>query len=260
MKTTLGCVRKADQDFCMIAPGDRIAVGVSGGKDSLLLLIALHLYRLFRHTDYTLHAFTMTMGLAPFELSGVKELCASLGIPHTVKETDIGHILFDLRGEKNPCTLCSRMRRGILNGLAREYDCNKLALAHHRDDALETLMMSLLFEGRIHTFHPVTYLSDIGLTVIRPLSYLPEKHIRHVAKALSLPVVKNPCPANGHTRRQEMKELLAALARRYPKAPELMLNALKNQAQYGLWWRPGVSAPGTPAKGAQPLWNPNREE
>ncbi len=244
MKTTLGCIRRADQDFHMIAPGDKIAVGVSGGKDSLLLLYALHLYRMFSHTEYTLHAFTMTMGLEPFDLTHVRELCDSLKIPYTVRETDIGHVLFDVRREKNPCALCAKMRRGILNDLAKDHGCNKLALAHHRDDALETLMMSLLFEGRIHTFHPVTYLSRSDLTVIRPLIYLPEKHISHMAKALSLPVIKSPCPANGHTRRQEMKELLASLARKYPKAPELMLSALQNEAQYGLWWRPGDAVPG----------------
>jgi tRNA(Ile)-lysidine synthase TilS/MesJ len=244
MKTTLGCIRRADQDFHMIAPGDRIAVGVSGGKDSLLLLYALHLYRMFSHMDYTLHAFTMTMGLEPFDLTHVRELCDSLQIPYTVRETDIGHVLFDVRKEKNPCALCAKMRRGVLNNLAKEYGCNKLALAHHRDDALETLMMSLLFEGRIHTFHPVTYLSRSDLTVIRPLIYLPEKHIRHMAKALSLPVVPSPCPANGHTQRQEMKELLASLARKYPKAPELMLSALQNEEQYGLWWRPRDAVPG----------------
>jgi len=256
MKTTLGCIRKADQDFHMIEPGDKIAVGVSGGKDSLLLLYALHLYRRFSHTDYTLHAFTMTMGLEPFDLTEVRALCESLNIPYTVKETDIGHILFDLRKEKNPCALCAKMRRGVLNDLAKEHGCNKLALAHHRDDALETLMMSLLFEGRIHTFHPVTYLSRTDLTVIRPLVYLPEKHIRHMAKVLSLPVVQSPCPANGHTRRQEMKELIASLARKYPNAPELMLSALKNEEQYGLWWKPKGSALGTPAKGTEPLWKP----
>ncbi len=242
MKTTLGCIRKADQDFHLIAPGDRIAVGVSGGKDSLLLLYALHLYRMFSHTDYTLHAFTMTMGLAPFDVSPIRALCDSLNIPYTVRETDIGHVLFDVRKETNPCALCAKMRRGILNDLAKEHGCNKLALAHHREDVLETLMMSLLFEGRIHTFHPLTYLSRSDLTVIRPLVYLPEKHIKHLAKELNLPVVKNPCPANGHTRRQEMKELLASLARKYPRAPELMLSALQNEAQYGLWWKPGDSA------------------
>lgn len=238
MKTVLGCVRRADQDFQMIKSGDKIAVGVSGGKDSLLLLRALSLYRLFSHTEYTLHAFTLTMGLEPFDLSGVQRLCEELKVPFTVRETDIAHILFDVRKETNPCALCAKMRRGILNDLAVEHGCNKLALGHHREDALETLMMSLLYEGRLHTFQPVTYLSRADITVIRPLIYLPEKHVIHMAKTLDLPVVKSPCPANGHTKRQEMKELLHDLGQRYPRASEYMLSALQNDAQYGLWNKP----------------------
>lgn len=235
LKTTLGCLRRADKDFHMIAPGDKIAVGVSGGKDSLLLLYALALYRRFSHVDYELHAFTMTLGLEPFDLSGVRALCEELGVPYTVRETEIAHILFDIRKEKNPCALCAKMRRGVLNDLALENGCNKLALGHHREDAIETLLMSLLYEARLHTFHPVTYLSRTGLTAIRPLVYLPESHVLKMEKALNLPVVKSPCPLDGNTKRQEMKELLNDLTRRYPSAPEYILSALKNDKQYGLW-------------------------
>ena len=238
MKVTLGCLRKADKDFQMIKDGDRIAVGVSGGKDSLLLLYALSLYRKFSHTNYSLRAFTISMGMEGFDASGIQEFCESLDISFTLKETDIAEILFDKRKEKNPCSLCAKMRRAILNDLCNEYNCNKLALGHHREDALETLMMSLLYEGRLHTFHPVTYLSRANITAIRPLVYLPEKHVIHLAKTLNLPVLHNPCPANGHTKRQEMKELLADLAERYPNAPEMMLGALQNDSQYGLWDKP----------------------
>lgn len=237
MKTTLGCLRKADTDFQMIKDGDKIAVGVSGGKDSLLLLYALNLYKKFSHTNYTLHAFTVSMGLEPFDTSDIAAFCNSMEIPFTVKKTDIAEILFDIRKEENPCALCAKMRRGVLCDLAREYSCNKLALGHHREDALETLMMSLLYEGRIHTFHPVTYLSRADVTAIRPLIYLPEKHVVHVAKTLNLPVLHNPCPVDGHTKRQEMKDLLHTLTKRYPKAPEMMLSALQNEKQYGLWNR-----------------------
>ena len=235
MKTTLGCIRRADKDFHMIAPGDRIAVGVSGGKDSLLTLVALKKYQQFSHTDFTLHAFTMTMGLEPFDVSGIRALCRELGVPYVVKETQIAHILFDIRKEKNPCALCAKMRRGVLNDLCLEYGLNKLALGHHRDDAIETLLMSLLYEGRFHTFQPVTYLSRTGITAIRPLVYLPEKHILHMVKELHLTVVKSPCPYNGNTKRQEMKELMADLTKRYPKAPEYFLQALKNDREYSLW-------------------------
>ena len=238
MKETLGCLRRADKDFHMIAPGDRVAVGVSGGKDSLVLLYALSLYRKFCKVPYELTAVTLTMGLEPFDLSGVRALCEDLGVPYIVRETQIGPIIFEERKEKNPCSLCAKMRRGAPNELCAKEGFNKVALGHHRDDAIETLLMSALFEGRIHTFHPVTYLSRSNLTQIRPLVYLPEKHIIHVAKTLNLPVVKSPCPANGYTKRQEVKELLDTLCKRYPSARELLLSALQNEEQYGLWNKP----------------------
>ena len=235
MKTTLGCLRKADTDFHLIEPGDRVAVGVSGGKDSLLLLHALSLYRKFSHKDFTLMAFTVSMGLEPFDLSGIARRCRELDIPYVVKETEIGDIIFNKRKEKNPCALCAKMRRGALNDLCRAYGCNKLALVHHRDDAIETLLMSLFYEGRFHTFHPKTYLSRTGITAIRPLCYLPEYHVRHMVEELDLPVVKSPCPANGETKRQEMKELMQALRKRYPDAPDRFLHALQSDKQYDLW-------------------------
>ena len=235
MKTTLGCLRKADTDFHLIEPGDRVAVGVSGGKDSLLLLHALSLYRKFSHKDFTLMAFTISMGLEPFDLSGIHRLCQELDIPYVVKQTEIGDIIFNKRKEKNPCALCAKMRRGALNDMCLEYGCNKLALGHHRDDAIETLLMSLFYEGRFHTFHPKTYLSRTGITAIRPLCYLPEYHVRHMVQELNLPVVKSPCPANGETKRQEMKELMQALRKRYPDAPDRFLHALQSDKQYDLW-------------------------
>ena len=235
MKDILGCLRRADQDFHMIAPGDKIAVGVSGGKDSMMLLYALALYRKFSPNPFTLHAVTLTMGFEPFDLTAVEELCRRLDVPYTIKKTRIGPIIFEERKEKNPCALCARMRRGALNDLCKEVGCNKVALGHHRDDALETLLLSLLHEGRIHTFSPVTHLTRVGLTQIRPLIYVPEKDIIHHARLLDLPIVKSPCPANGNTEREDMKELLDSLCRRYPNARELMLSALRNTKQYGLW-------------------------
>jgi len=235
MKTVLGCIRRADRDFGMIADGDRVAVGVSGGKDSLLLLSALSLYRKFSHKQFALEALTLKMGLEPFDTAPIAALCQQLEVPFTALESDIAEILFVRRKESNPCALCAKMRRGALNGLARGRGCNKLALGHHREDALETLMMSVIFEGRLHTFHPVTHLSRSGVTVIRPMVYVPEMHIVQVAKKLKLPVIHNPCPANGNTKRQEMKELLAGLTRTYPRLKDRMLHALQNKAQYGLW-------------------------
>ena len=235
MKEILGCIRRADQDFGMIEDGDRVAVGVSGGKDSLLLLYALSLYRRFSPHPFTLQAVTLTMGLEPFDLSGVQALCDRLEVPYVVRETQIGRIVFEERREKNPCALCAKMRRGALNDLCRELGVTKLALGHHRDDALETLLMSLLYEGRLHTFQPVTRFDRTPVVQIRPLIYAPEKVIGHYGRRLDLPVVASPCPANGRTKREDMKDLLDLICRRVPNARELMLSALRNTEQYGLW-------------------------
>ena len=236
MKKTLGCIRKADQDFGLISDGDRIAVGVSGGKDSLLLLHALSLYRRFTRKNFALHAITVTLGLDPFDLTEIRNLCDMLEIPYTVKETQIGEIIFRYRKEKNPCALCAKMRRAVLANTCRDIGCGKLALGHHREDAIETLLMSLLYEGSFKTFHPKTLMSRTNITVIRPLVYLPESHVKHMMKTLNLPVVASPCPANGNTARAEMKELLGKLRKAYPDAPERFLHALRRD-QYDLWQR-----------------------
>ena len=239
MKKVLGELRRADQDFQMIDSGSHVAVGVSGGKDSLLLLYALALYRRFSPHPFRLTAVTITMGLEPFDLSGVRALCERLEVDYVVRETEIGKIVFEERAEKNPCALCARMRRGALLDLCAEIGADTLALGHHRDDALETLLLSLLYEGRVHTFHPVTRFEDRGLKQIRPLIYLPEGHVVRLAHRLALPVVPSPCPANGNTARAEMKELLDALCRRRPDARDMLLLALKNDAQYSLWEKAG---------------------
>ena len=234
MKKTLGCIRRADQDFRLIEPGDRIAIGVSGGKDSLLLLHALSLYRKFSHKDFSLLAITVTMGLEPFDLTDIRLLCDELEIDYCVCETEIGRIIFDYRKEKNPCALCAKMRRAVLANTCVEKGFNKLALGHHREDAIETLLMSLFYEGRFHTFHPRTAMSRTGITVIRPLIYLPESHVKHMTRLLELPVVTSPCPANGETRRSEMKDLMRCLRQIYPDANERFLHALQ-QDHYDLW-------------------------
>ncbi len=235
MKKVLGCIRRACEDFHLIENGDIVAVGVSGGKDSLLLLYALSLYRKFAPQRFEVKGLTLTMGLEPFDTSKVAALCEKLGVEYIVRPTEIGRIIFEERHEKNPCSLCAKMRRGALNDLAKECGCNKVALGHHRDDALETLLLCLLHEGRIHTFHPKSYLSKADLTVIRPMVYLPEKHIIHVAREMQLPIIPSPCLANGATEREEMKYLLDSLCKLYPNAREMMLSALQNEAQYGLW-------------------------
>ena len=237
MKELLGCIRKADKDFGLIEVGDRVCVGVSGGKDSLALLYAMSLYRRFCPTKYELVAATLHMGREPFDLSGIQALCEELNVPYVVKRTQIAEVIFDIRKEPNPCALCAKMCRGALTDLCKELGANKLALGHHRDDAEETLLMSMLYEGRIHTFHPKTFLSRSGITQIRPMVYCSEKHIIHVAKTLDLPVVKSPCPANGFTKREEIKQLLNDICKKVPNARELLLSALQNEEQYGLWNR-----------------------
>jgi len=236
MKKTLGCLRKADDDFGLIQNGDRIAVGVSGGKDSLLLLHALSLYRRFSRKHFSLSAITVDMGLEPFDLTAVQDLCSSLDIPYHIQKTQIGEIIFTYRQEKNPCALCAKMRRAVLAKTCRDLEISKLALGHHREDALETLLMSLLFEGRFHTFHPKTTMSRTGITVIRPLVYLPESHVKHMMNELRLPVVTSPCPANGQTARREMKELLKQLRKTYPDAADHLFHALQT-GKYDLWQR-----------------------
>lgn len=237
MKQVLGCIRRADQDFSMIHPGDKVAVGVSGGKDSLLLLQAMALYRNFSPNPFELTAITVSMGFEPFDLSGVQAMCDRLEVPYVIKQTQIGDIVFNQRKEKNPCALCAKMRKGCLADTCVELGVNKLALGHHRDDALETLLLSMFYEGRMHTFHPVTHLERTGITQIRPMIYLSEKKAISAVRRLDLPVVESPCPVNGITRREDMKIILDDICKKIPKAREQMLSALMNHEKYELWDR-----------------------
>lgn len=236
MRKVLGCLRKAVQRFDMIQEGDRIAVGVSGGKDSLVLLHALHLYRHFSPVSYELEAVTLHMGLEGFDTAPLTAYCESIGVKHSIVMTQIGPIIFDIRKEKNPCSLCARMRRGALHDWMVENGCNKLALGHHSDDAIETLLMSLLYEGRFYTFQPVTYLSRKNVTSIRPLVYATEKDIIGAAKKAHLPVQKSPCPADQDSARQEAKQMLAELYKTHPHARERIMHALEDKEQTRLWF------------------------
>ena len=210
MKKIVSRVRKAVEDYDMIADGDRIAVGVSGGKDSLVLLGALANLSRFYPKKFEVKALTLDMGYNA-DWSGVENYCKEIGVSYTVKHTNIKEVVFDYRQEENPCSLCSKLRRGALNDLALDEGCNKVALGHHNDDVLETFMLSLLYEGRINCFSPVTYLDRTNLYSIRPLIYVRECDIKSVAKRLELPIVKSSCPADGNTKRQEMKEIIKML-------------------------------------------------
>ena len=211
LQRVLSEVRKAVDDYHMIAEGDKIAVGISGGKDSLTLLYALSSLRRFYPHPFELVAVTVDLGFANLDLSEIKKLCEKLEVPYTVVKTQIGQIVFEQRQENNPCALCAKMRKGALNEAMKQLGCNKIAYAHHMDDVVETMMLSLLYEGRFHTFSPVTYLDDTGLTVIRPLIYMKEADVIGFVRKYEVPVVKSPCPADGHTKREYVKQLLKQL-------------------------------------------------
>ena len=237
MNKILSYVRRCVEDYDMIQAGDRVAVGVSGGKDSLTLLVALARLREFYPKPFTVEAYTLDMGRVDggegMDFTGVEALCRELDVPFTLLHSEIHHIIFDLRKEKNPCSMCAKMRRGALQNALKEHGVTKIALGHHYDDAIETLLMNLLFEGRIGCFQPVTYLDRTGITQIRPLLYCREEEIRRVARRLEQPVVENPCPANGHSRRQEVKELIAGLEGRYPDIKQKLFGSLQRYPLYG---------------------------
>ncbi len=235
MKRLLSYIRRAADDYDMIAAGDRIAVGVSGGKDSLVLLCALAALRRFYPAPFTLEAITLDMGMEGMDFSGVRALCDSLEIPYTIHPTQIKEIVFDIRKEPNPCALCANLRRGALNRTAKEHGCNKVALGHHHDDVVETFLLNLLYEGRIGCFSPVTYLSRTDIYAIRPMVYVPEREIVGYARRAELPVVHNPCPADGHTKRQYIKELIGKLDYENRGAKERFFTALRGALPD---WRP----------------------
>ncbi len=228
LQKLMSLTRKAVDEFHMIQPGDRIAVGISGGKDSLAMLCALAGLRRFYPAPFALEAVTVSLGYKEFDLRPVKALCVELEVPYTIVDTKIARIVFEERKEGNPCSLCAKLRKGAFNTKAKELGCNKIAYAHHKDDAVETLLMSLLLEGRIHTFSPVTYLDRMDMTLIRPLLYVEEADIKGFVNRYQLPVVKNPCPADGYTQREYAKELIAKLNQEHPGVRDRMFTAILN--------------------------------
>ena len=213
IKRVLSYTRRAVDDYNMIEEGDRIAVGISGGKDSMTLLCALADLRRFYPKKFDIVAITIDMGFEGSDYSAVAEFCEKIGVEYRVIPTQISTVIFDVRKESNPCSLCAKMRRGALHSAAKELGCNRVALGHHFDDVVETFMMNLFFEGRLGCFQPVTYLSRRDLYLIRPMIYMPEKDVRYFASKAELPVVVSLCPADGNTEREEMKKLLASLER-----------------------------------------------
>jgi len=220
--------RKAIDDYHMIEEGDKIAVGISGGKDSLTLLYALSGLRRFYPKKFELVAVTIDLGFDNLNLGKVKELCDNLNVEYMVVKTDIGKIVFNDRKESNPCSLCAKMRKGALNDAIKAAGCNKVAYAHHKDDVVVTMLMSLIYEGRFHTFSPVTYLDRTEITVIRPLMYVDESDVIGFVHKNNLPVVKSPCPADGVTKREYATQLLIKLNKENPGVKERMFTAISN--------------------------------
>ena len=241
LQQVLSYVRKAVDDYHMIADGDNIAVGISGGKDSLTLLYALHGLRRFYPQKFDIHAVTVDLGFGNLDLSRIESICADeLQIPYTIVKTDIADIIFEQRKESNPCSLCAKMRKGALNEAIKKEGCNKVAYAHHKDDVVETMLMSLIYEGRFHTFSPVTYLDRMDLTVIRPLMYMNEADVIGFVNKNQIPVVKSPCPADGYTKREYVKQLLKKLNQENPGVKERMFTAIQDGGMTG-WPPPDTS-------------------
>ncbi len=227
LQQVLSYVRRAIDDYHMIEEGDKIAVGISGGKDSLTLLYALHGLMRFYPKHFTLHAVTVDLGFENLKLEEIQNLCESLNVEYTIVKTDIAQVVFEDRKEDNPCALCAKMRKGALNNAIKSVGCNKVAYAHHKDYVVETMLLSLIYEGRFHTFAPVTYLDRTELTVIRPLMYMNEADVIGFVRKYNVPVVKSPCPADGHTKREYVKKLLRQLNQENPGVKERMFTAIQ---------------------------------
>ncbi|HAE43703.1 MAG TPA: tRNA 2-thiocytidine(32) synthetase TtcA [Clostridiales bacterium] len=235
MKQILGGMRKAIEEYNMINDGDSIAVGVSGGKDSMLLLYALKLYQKFSPVKYELAGVTVSLGFKNFDLKPVISFCEKIEVPYYIVDTDIEEIVFNVRKEKNPCSLCSKMRNGALHNKIKEIGFNKVALGHHADDVIETMFLSMLYSGRIATFKPVTYLSNKDIHNIRPLIFLREAQVLGAINDNDIPVIESPCPMDKTSKRQEVKKILKKIYEDVPEGRERLLQAIRNTDQYDLW-------------------------
>ena len=223
----IGQARRAIDDFNMIDDGDKIAIGLSGGKDSLTLLYALYYLKKFYPKKFDIIAITIHPGSETFKTNELEKICKELDIEYIIYNSNISQVVFDIRKEKNPCSLCANMRRGMINSIAIEHGCNKIALGHHSDDVMETLLMSLFLNGKIHTFSPVTYLSRSDVKTIRPFIYVSEKEIRAVAREKNFPIMGKCCPFDGITKREYMKDLIKDLQKDIPKVKSHIMGAIK---------------------------------
>lgn len=236
MKKILGCIRKAVKDFDMIEDGARVAVGISGGKDSMTLLYAMKLFQRFSPVKFELEALTIALGFENFDLGLAEDFCKKIDVPYTIQETQISKIVFEAREEKNPCSLCANMRRGALHNVMKERGLTTLALGHHSDDAIETLFLNIFYAGSINTFSPKSYMSRKKIHVVRPMIYVSEGEIMGAVKRHNIPVIKSPCPMDKITKREEMKNRLKDIYKEIPGSKDRVMTALKNKDQISLWF------------------------
>lgn len=228
LQQMLSYVRRAVDDYNMIEEGDRIAVGVSGGKDSLALLLVLNELKRFYPKKFELVAVTVDLGFKTQNIKGIEDFCKDINVPFHLVSTDIAEIVFNERKESNPCSLCAKMRKGALNYYVKDLGFNKVAYAHHKDDVVETMLLSLLYEGRFHTFCPVTKLENMGITMIRPMIYINEADVIGFVRRENIPVVKSACPVDGHTKREYVKNLIKEMNRENKGVKNRMFTAIKD--------------------------------
>lgn len=232
MQKVLSTMRKAIEKYKLIQDGDKIAIGVSGGKDSLVLLKALNDFKKFGLYKFDIVAVTIDIYSGEVDYSNLKKFCDEIGVELYIEKTDIKHIVFDIRKESNPCSLCAKMRRGALNSVCNKLGCNKLALAHHLQDVVTTFFMSLFYEGRLSTMLPISYMSKTNITLIRPLYLTDESKIIHASR--NMPILKSKCPANDNSKRKEIKELVARLEKEIPLSKKRIEHAILCSESYNL--------------------------
>ncbi len=234
MRRLLSLTRKAVQEYDLIQDGDRVCVGLSGGKDSMTLLAVLVALQRFYPKKFELRAVHVSLGFENMDLAPMRDFCAGLSVPLEIADAQIAKIVFDIRKEQNPCALCANLRRGAVNDYAGRMGCNVVALAHHRDDIIETALMSLFFEGRFYCFEPKTWLDRAGVRVIRPFLYLEEKEIKKYQALAAVPVVHNPCPMDRESQRAKVKALIAQL----PYDQEMLRTNIFGAVRRGVWQPP----------------------
>lgn len=232
MQKILSTMRKAVEKYKLIEDGDKIAVGLSGGKDSLVLLKALKMFQRFGIYNYQIMAITIDIYSGDEDYSHLKKFCEEMDVEFVLEQTDIHKVVFDERKEKNPCSLCAKMRRGALNSIASKYGCNKIALGHHLQDVIETFFLSLLYEGRLSTMKPKSYMSNSKMTLIRPLFLTHEKSIKSVSK--DFPVKKSKCPADKDSKRQDIEKLIESINNQIPESKKRIESAIISTESYNL--------------------------